>query len=85
MGPAAAGVLGILVTVGIFAAAIAAALVIFPHWRIFQRAGYSGALALLMVLPLVNLIVLLWFAFAEWPALQARAAETALPERRFGR
>ncbi|HRJ19916.1 MAG: hypothetical protein M9913_12475 [Bryobacteraceae bacterium] len=73
---------GVMVIFVIVVVLVFAAIVIIPQWRIFQRAGYSGALALLMVLPLVNLIVLLWFAFADWPALKAAQAETP---RRFGR
>lgn len=85
MAPEAAGILGILISVGIFAAVLAAALVVFPHWRMFQRAGFAGPLALLMLVPLVNVIVLLWFAFADWPALRERAQQTSPPDRRFGR
>lgn len=36
-------------------------------WRIFAKAGYTGALALLLLIPLVNLIALGFLAFAEWP------------------
>jgi len=36
--------------------------------RIFSKAGYSRWLGLTMVIPLVNLVVLVWFAFADWPA-----------------
>ncbi|MEA3407349.1 MAG: hypothetical protein U9R48_04625 [Chloroflexota bacterium] len=36
-------------------------------WRIFSKAGYSGLLGLLMFVPLVNVIVLLYFAFGTWP------------------
>ncbi|GCF06544.1 DUF805 domain-containing protein [Dictyobacter arantiisoli] len=39
-------------------------------WRIFSRAGYSGALSLLMFVPIGNLIVLLVLAFGEWPIYQ---------------
>jgi hypothetical protein len=46
--------------------------VIFPHWKMFQRAGYSGALSLLLILPVINIIVLFWFGFSEWPALRGR-------------
>jgi heme/copper-type cytochrome/quinol oxidase subunit 2 len=49
-----------------------AAIFIIPHWKIFQRAGYSGAMALLLLLPVVNFIVLFWLAFSEWPALRGR-------------
>jgi hypothetical protein len=34
---------------------------------IFRKAGYSGWLGLLMVVPVVNLIVLVWFATTTWP------------------
>jgi len=36
-------------------------------WRIAEKAGYSGALSLLMLIPFVNYIILLVFAFSEWP------------------
>lgn len=37
------------------------------NWRIASKAGYEGALSLLMLVPLVNFIILLIFAFSEWP------------------
>lgn len=37
------------------------------YWRIASKAGYPGAYSLLMLVPLVNLIVLIMFAFTEWP------------------
>lgn len=46
---------------------------VVPFWRIFTKAGYSGAFALLMFVPVVNLIMLYFLAFAEWPALRDRA------------
>lgn len=36
-------------------------------WKIFAKAGYSGTLSLLMLIPLVNLIVMLYLAFSTWP------------------
>lgn len=36
-------------------------------WKIVSKAGYHGALSLLMIIPLVNLIMIAIFAFAEWP------------------
>ena len=41
---------------------------LFVLGRIFSKAGYSRWLGLTMIVPLVNLIVLVWFAFADWPA-----------------
>lgn len=45
-----------------------AAILIVPFWRISQRAGYSGWLSLLMLIPLVNLGFLYFLAFASWPS-----------------
>jgi uncharacterized membrane protein YhaH (DUF805 family) len=36
-------------------------------WRIFSKAGFSGALSLLMFVPIANLIMIIILAFAEWP------------------
>ena len=36
-------------------------------WKIFSRAGYRGALGLLMFVPLINLIMICKLAFGEWP------------------
>ena len=45
------------------------ALFIWFFWRIARRAGYSGWWSLTMLIPLVNIVVIWLFAFAEWPAL----------------
>ena len=48
-------------------------LFIWFYWRIFSKAGFSGALALLNLVPMVGpLICILILAFGEWPALQGR-------------
>jgi hypothetical protein len=44
---------------------------IIAYWRIAEKAGYAGAMSLLMLIPLVNLIIFLIFAFSEWP-IEAR-------------
>lgn len=41
--------------------------VIVPFWRIFPRAGWPAALALLMPVAPVNLILLWVLAFKRWP------------------
>src|SRR6266581_9246308 len=56
---------GILVYAIIMIAVVAFG--IFVWWRIFSKAGYSGALSLLMFVPIANLVMLLILAFAEWP------------------
>jgi len=42
-------------------------LFIIIYWRIFSKAGYSGALSLLMLIPIVNIIMLFVLAFGNWP------------------
>ncbi len=52
---------------------IAIASIIFSviiYWRIFSKAGFSGALSLLMFVPIANIVMLCILAFAEWPIYQ---------------
>ncbi|MDZ7680885.1 MAG: hypothetical protein U5J63_04020 [Fodinibius sp.] len=42
-----------------------AVILIVPFWRIRQRAGYSGWLSLLILVPLVNLGYIYFLAFAS--------------------
>lgn len=46
---------------------IVAALIVVPVWRICEKAGFSGLLSLLILVPIANLIFLYWLAFSEWP------------------
>lgn len=46
-------------------------LVVWPFWRIFAKAGFAAPLSILMIIPLINLAVLYFVAFSEWPALKA--------------
>ncbi len=46
------------------------AFVVLPSWRIFEKVGYPGWYGLGMVIPLVNVILLLFLAYSEWPALK---------------
>ncbi len=62
-------VFSIIVVIGL----VATALFIWFYWRIFQKAGFSGALALLNLVPYVgNLICVLILAFGEWPSAQSQ-------------
>ena len=38
-----------------------------PLWRIISKAGYSGAWALVSLIPFINILALWIFAFAKWP------------------
>jgi hypothetical protein len=46
------------------------ALVLFIWGTIFKKAGYSFWMALLMIVPIANLVWLLVFAFSKWPIQQ---------------
>ena len=52
--------------------ALAAMVVVLPFWFIFSKAGYSKWLSLLMMLPLVNVFLLYFLAFAAWPETQRK-------------
>ena len=43
---------------------------VLPFWKIFSKAGFPGPLSLLMLVPLVNIAMIFFLAFAEWPALK---------------
>jgi hypothetical protein len=61
--------LGSLLVFGIVVVHLLTALVlIIPSWRIFTRAGFSGALSLFHLVPLIGLfIVMAVLAFSDWP------------------
>ena len=46
----------------------------YPFSRILRRAGYSGWLALIILVPFVAFIGIWVFAFARWPALDNKAS-----------
>jgi hypothetical protein len=64
---AAAGTFVVFGFIALFAIVVSAVL----HWRIAAKAGYPGALSLLMLIPGVNLVIAFMFAFSEWPIERA--------------
>ena len=56
-----------LVAVIVYVAAV------WPWLRICRKAGYSGWWSLLAVVPLVNLVMVWVFAYADWPRLRGNA------------
>jgi uncharacterized membrane protein YhaH (DUF805 family) len=40
--------------------------------KIISKAGYNGWWVLIAVVPVVNLVMFLVFAFSRWPALEER-------------
>ncbi len=65
--------LGSLVLLAVLIGHVLLALVlIVPTWRICTRAGFSGALSLFHLVPLVgSFIVMAVLAFSTWPAGEA--------------
>ena len=47
-----------------------AILPVIAFWKICEKAGFNGALGLLMLVPIANVILPLYVAFAKWPALK---------------
>ena len=71
---------GMLCMLAVMAGVVA--LMITIWWRIFDKTGYGGAMSLLMLLPIINLIMLLVLAFGEWPIQQeVRRLRRALDDR----
>lgn len=55
-----------------------AVLMLWGAWHGVQRAGYAGPWALILLIPLVNIIMLYVFAFSTWPI------ERGVPPEREG-
>ena len=43
---------------------------VIAFWKICSKAGFPGVLGLLMIIPIANVILPLYLAFADWPALR---------------
>ena len=56
----------------LFISSIAFVLPVIAFWKIFAKAGFPGALGLLMLVPIANVILSLYLAFAQWPALRSQ-------------
>jgi len=51
---------------------LVALVLIIPSWRILTRAGYSGALSLFHLVPVIgSFIVMAILSFGDWPAGEA--------------
>jgi len=50
-------------------------LAIWFFWRIFEKAGYNGAIALINILGIGTLVSILILAFGTWPIEQRLAAD----------
>jgi len=67
----------ILVVIIPIAISVNVVLVVLPFWKICTKAGFPGPMALLMVVPIANIVLPFYIAFAEWPALRDSQARNA--------
>ena len=54
-------------------------IVLIPYWFIFKKAGFSPFLALLMLLPLINFVMLYFLAFSRWNVVPTAMVYPAPP------
>jgi hypothetical protein len=52
---------------------------LYMNWRVARKAGYPGAYSLLLFIPLVNLVVLFYFVFTEWPVERLAKMNMGIP------
>jgi hypothetical protein len=45
-------------------------LLVVPFWKIFSKAGYPGIMSIAMLVPLVNVVMLFFLGFSDWPVLR---------------
>ena len=57
---------------GSFWMLLISAIVLLPFWRICTKAGYSGWLSLLVLIPMVDVVFVYFLGFSEWPSLRRR-------------
>ncbi len=61
-----------IVIMGIFAMGFLATvlLAVISYWMICKKAGFPPAMSLPMLVPIGNIVLLFYLAFADWPALR---------------
>lgn len=52
---------------------------VFAFCKIYSRAGYSWAMGLLQLIPIVNMVMLVILAFSEWP-IQKQVCQQQKPQ-----
>ena len=57
----------LLIIFAVFVSLIVIAIKVLIYCKIFSKAGYSWALGLLMLVPIANIIMAFFLAFADWP------------------
>src|SRR6266536_1603615 len=62
--------IGVIIAVSSIISLAVLVFAIIIYWKIFSKAGYSGAMGLLMFVPIANIIALCILAFVNLPVLQ---------------
>lgn len=57
---------------GLLMSLIMGLLFVLPFWKIFGRAGFPPWLSILMIVPVLNIIMIYFVAFSEWPAMPGK-------------
>ena len=56
--------------IGLLWMLLISAIIVLPFFRICTKAGYSGWLSLLVLIPIVNMVFVYFLGFSEWPSLR---------------
>lgn len=59
--------IGSMGTMELLLVVLVVALIVYVYGRIWSKAGYPGWAGVLMIIPIVNLLAILYLAFAKWP------------------
>ena len=51
---------------------------VVPFWKFFSTAGYPGIMGIVMLIPLLNVVMLFFLGFSDWPVLR----ELTTPRKR---
>lgn len=73
-GPGPAELIIILLVLG-----LSLLVTVLPFWMICAKAGFPGWYSLAMLFPCLNIVLLFFLAFAEWPALRQNPGAGAAP------
>ena len=63
----ASGFMFIMMAFGFLMALIVTIITLVVYCKIAAKMGYSWALGLLTIVPIVNLVLFIYLAFADWP------------------
>jgi magnesium-transporting ATPase (P-type) len=70
-----------LVIFAILIALVALAIKVLIFCKIFSKAGYNWALGLLILVPIANIVTVIYLAFADWPILKELRLSKQQPGR----